>query len=227
MLAAPAKHSCIWFRATDRRFGELLVFGEGTRSLTLELQRVAECVASAHQAEVPGAASARWYALAVHARQERAAATALEERGFEVFLPTRCQPRLWSDRVQRLNLALFPGYLFLRATLTASRRVEMLRLRQVYDLVGRTPGSPAIARPVPDSQIESLRRLTASKREFSPAERLVRGDEVVVCVGPLRGTRGVLVSEPLGKRRLAVQIPLLGRAVRTWLTADDLLKAPA
>jgi transcription termination/antitermination protein NusG len=169
----------------------------------------------------------QWYALAVHARQERAAATALEERGFEVFLPTRCEPRLWSDRVQRLNLALFPGYLFLRSTLTPSRRVEMLRTRQVYDLVGRTPGSPAIARPVPDSQIESLRRLTESQRELSAAERLVRGNEVIVCEGPLRGTRGVLVSEPHGKKRLAVQIPLLGRAVRTWLTADDLFQAPA
>ena len=172
-------------------------------------------------------ASERWYALAVHARQERAAATGLSQRGFEVFLPTRCERRLWSDRVQRMTLALFPGYLFLRTGLTAARRVEILRVRQVYDLVGRTPGHPDIARHVSESEIESLKQLLRSERELHAEDHLVRGAEVLVCHGPLRGVRGALVSEPGGHKRLAVQIPLLGRSVRTWLSRDDILETHA
>lgn len=172
----------------------------------------------------PQASGARWYAVAVHTRQERAAAAGLSERGFRVFLPTRCERRLWSDRVQRVELALFPGYLFLRAQLTAARRVEILRVRQVYDLVGRTPGHPRIARDVPAAELESLARLVESDRELSRQNSLERGADVVVCHGPLRGVRGKLVSDAHGQRKLAVQIPLLGRSVRTWVSPDDLLE---
>lgn len=169
-------------------------------------------------------AAPRWYAVAVHTRQERAAAAGLKERGFHVFLPTRCERRLWSDRVQRVELALFPGYLFLRAELTAARRVDMLRVRQVYDLVGRIPGHPRIASSIPEEQIESLSRLLESERELSRAHRLERGDEVVISHGPLRGVRGKLLSGGDGSRKIAVEIPLLGRSVRTWVSADDLLE---
>ena len=169
----------------------------------------------------------RWYAVAVHARQERAAATALSDRGFEVFLPARRERRMWSDRVQPIEQALFPGYLFICASMTAACRVKLLRPRQVYDLVGRTPGDPQIARPIAPAEIESLKTLIACERELTPADRLARGAQVLVCEGPLRGARGVLLSDPCGHKKLEVQLPLLGRAVRTWLTADDLLEAPA
>lgn len=172
----------------------------------------------------PIALEKRWYAVAVHARQERAAATALEDRGFEVFLPTRCERRLWSDRVQRVNMALLPGYLFLRTTLTAASRVQMLRVRQVYDVVGRTPGDAAIARPVATREVESLQALVASERELTAVDRLTQGATVVIADGPLRGARGVLLSDPDGRQLLDVQISLLGRGVRTWISADDLVE---
>lgn len=172
-----------------------------------------------HRAVTP-----HWYAVAVHARQERAAAVALSDRGFEVLLPTRCERRLWSDRVQRVNLALFPGYLFLRDIMSPARRVEMLRVRQVYDLVGRSPGDATIARPVPDKEVESLKALLESERELSAIDRLTRGTEVLIAGGPLRGARGVLLADADGRQQLAVQISLLGRGVRTWISADDLVE---
>lgn len=167
----------------------------------------------------------RWYALSVHARQERAAEAGLVERGFQVLLPTRVERRAWSDRIKAVEAALFPGYLFLRTRLDPERRVEMLKIRQVWDLVGRIPDDRRIARFIPDHEIESLMKVVESDRELDPVMGLVEGTEVVVGQGALRGARGVVVDAPDGRRRLVVQISLLGRGVRAALSADDVLSA--
>jgi len=165
-----------------------------------------------------------WYALAVHARQEKAACRELTQRGIEVFLPTAFTRRQWSDRVQRIELALFPGYLFVRVALSAARRVELLRARHTVDLVGRLPGDDRVARAIPEIEIESIRKIVLSRREMDPVDALMTGTPVVVVAGPLRGARGVVETAPDGRRRLAVQISLLGRGVRTLLSADDVLE---
>ncbi len=175
---------------------------------------------SAGPGEAPEGA---WHAVAVHARQEKAAAAALADRGLEVFLPTRIERRPWSDRVKKVELAFFPGYLFVRTALSAARRVEMLKVRQVYDLVGKIPGDDRIARAIPDWEIESLKTVVRSAREVDPVEGLVKGTPVVIGAGGLKGARGVVLQGPDGQRRLVVQVELLGRGVRTTLSAEDVL----
>ena len=165
----------------------------------------------------------RWYALSVYSRQERAAEAGLVERGFDVFFPTQPERRLWSDRIKTFDAPLFPGYLFLRAALDPRVRVEMLKVRQVRDLVGRLPDDNRVARYVPDHEIESLHKLVAAKRRLDPIEGLVEGAEVMVGQGPLKGARGVVLDAPDGRRRLVVQVRLLGRGVRALLHADDVL----
>jgi transcription termination/antitermination protein NusG len=172
-------------------------------------------------AHAHGQAELRWYAVAVHARQERAAEAGLGQRGFEVLLPVRREVRLWSDRIKQVQRPLFPGYVFARASLSPDRRVEMLKVRQVYDLVGRRPAR--LAEPIPDWEIDSLRKLTATDRMLDPVAGLTRGTEVVIASGPLRGARGVVAQAPDGRRRLTLQITLLGRGVRVALLADDVV----
>lgn len=171
----------------------------------------------------PGDTEALWYAVAVHARQEKAAGANLADRGMEVFLPTRVERRPWSDRIKKVELALFPGYLFVHTEISAAKRVEMLKVRQVYDLVGKIPGDDRIARSIPEWEIASLKTVVASARAVDPVAGLSRGTPVVVGAGALKGVRGVVLEGPDGKRRLVVQVELLGRGVRTVLAADDVL----
>lgn len=166
-----------------------------------------------------------WYALAVHARQERAAAAAVTPIVDEVFLPLRVERRLWRDRVKRLELALFPGYLFVRTPLTAAKRVQLLRPRWTLDLVGRLPGSELIARAIPEHEIASLRTAVSSGRLLEPELQLSQGTPVVVVAGPLRGVRGIIQQEAGARRRLVVQVELLGRGVRTELSTDEVVRA--
>lgn len=175
------------------------------------------------------AAAPHWYALAVHARSEATAAAelkaVLDPQGGEVFLPVRVERRAWSDRVRRVEVPLFPGYLFVRAALSASRRVALLRSKHVVDVVGRMPGSDRIARAVPDSEIEALRIVARAELATDPIERLVHGKHVIVASGPLRGARGIVETGPDGRRRLVVQVSLLGRGVRAVLAADDVVES--
>jgi transcription termination/antitermination protein NusG len=166
----------------------------------------------------------RWYAIAVRARQEKGCASDLLERGFEVLLPLRVERHAWSDRVKSVEVALFPGYLFVRAELTAERRVELLRAPGTVELVGRLPGDERIAQSIPGEQIDSLRTLVDSGLHLDPVSRLVKGVAVVVATGALRGAQGIVVEEPDGARRLVVQIELLGRGVRASLSAEDVVE---
>ena len=167
----------------------------------------------------------RWYALAVYARQEKAAHTEILGLGVESFLPTQVVRRLWSDRVKQLQQPLFPGYLFVRSVLTAELRVKLIRLRQVVDLVGKKKSleSSSIAMHIPDAQIESLKLLVDSQKTLEPTQKLIAGTEVMISQGPLKGAMGIIEREASGKRRIIVQLSLLGRGVRTELSVDDVL----
>ncbi|MDP2340144.1 MAG: transcription termination/antitermination NusG family protein [Deltaproteobacteria bacterium] len=171
-----------------------------------------------------GSPTARWYAVAVHARSERAAADGVVRVVDEVFLPVRLDRRAWSDRVQTVEVPLFPGYLLVRTTMSAEKRVELLKVKHVYDVVGRTAGRVDVAPSVPDVEVTSLQTLLAHERALDPVEKLQPGVAVVVVVGPLKGVRGFIEKASDGQRRLVVSIALLGRGVRTVLHADDVLE---
>jgi len=169
-------------------------------------------------------AAERWYALAVLSRQEKAAQGDLARRGFDAFLPVRVERRAWSDRIKAIELALFPGYVFVRTALDTVRRVELLKVRGAHELVGRIPGDARIARAIPDDEIESLRAVVMADRAIDPVTRLVPGMRVRVARGPLAGASGVLEQSVDGQRRLVVMVALLGRGVRARLSADDVLE---
>ncbi|MES2504694.1 MAG: UpxY family transcription antiterminator [Myxococcota bacterium] len=167
----------------------------------------------------------KWYALAVYTRQEKAAHEEIASLGVESFLPTRQTRKLWSDRIKQSSEPLFPGYLFVNLALTAELRVKIIRLKQVQDLVGRqkVTGAGSMAIHIPDQQIDSLRLLIGSQKVLEPTQKLIKGTQVRISQGPLKGAHGVIEQEPTGSRRIIVQLPLLGRGVKTELSADDVL----
>lgn len=169
--------------------------------------------------------TARWHALAVHTRSEARALDDVRRRVDEAFLPVRVERRAWSDRIQTVEVPLFPGYLFVRASLSAALRVHILKCRDAVDFIGRLPGDERIARAIPDVQIDALKVLVQAERALDPVSRLVRGTPVLVAAGALRGLRGLVEQGPDGHRRLVVQVTLLGRGVRTLLQADDVIEA--
>ena len=75
---------------------------------------------SIHGAGLAGVACQRegeaacWYAAYTCARHEKLVRKQLEERRISCFLPLYRSLRRWKDRRKELELALFPGYVFVR-----------------------------------------------------------------------------------------------------------------
>jgi transcription antitermination factor NusG len=154
----------------------------------------------------PSLTSLPWYAIRTKSNQERIAASVLESKGFEQFLPTYRAKRRWSDRVVETTLPLFPGYVFCR--FDKSRKSEILSTPGVASVVSFA-GAPA---PIGDSEISAIQTLIESGSLLEPHPYLKEGQPVRVVRGPLEGAHGILVKKR-DHWRMLVSISLLQRSV--------------
>ena len=160
-----------------------------------------------------------WFAVRVRSNHERIAAAHLRERGYEEFSPSWKTERRWSDRTKEMDQFLFPGYVFCR--LNPLDRLPVLTAPGVVDLVG----FGKIPAPVPDQEIETVRRMVQSGLFVMPWPFLELGRRVLIERGPLAGVEGIL-DEVKGKCRLVVSVQLLQRSVSAEVDRDWIRPLP-
>jgi transcription antitermination factor NusG/transposase-like protein len=156
----------------------------------------------------------RWYALYVQRRYEKIVATGLENKGYEVFLPTYQFRKRWSGRTKLIELPLFPGYAFCRFDF--QERLPIITVPGVNFIVGigRTPT------PVDLTELEAVRTVVASGLPCEPWPFITVGHAVRVEHGALAGLEG-LVLNVKNSCRLIISVNLLGRSVAVELNRDD------
>jgi transcription antitermination factor NusG len=156
----------------------------------------------------------QWYALRTRSRHEKRVGEQLAARGIEPFLPLVDRWRRWKDRRKRVAFPLFPGYCFARFPL--SSRLTVLTTQGVVQILGNQGG----AVPVPDSEIEAVRRLVESTLPCDPHPYLAEGMWVEVIRGPLTGLRGVLLRKG-ARARLVIGVSLIHRGASVEIDALD------
>ena len=137
------------------------------------------------------AEEACWYAIQTRCRFEKKAATQLQNKGIETFLPLVKQIHRWSDRRQIVQVPLFPGYGFVRLSDSPAHRLRVLQTVGVNGFV-MLNGFPV---PVPEQQLEDVRRLLANEISCRAYPFLKVGQKVRIRGGCLDGLEGVLISE--------------------------------
>lgn len=152
-----------------------------------------------------------WLAVSIKPRHERAVEEALRQREIESFLPTYCAAHRWSDRVKRLHMPLFPGYVFCR--FNQNQRLHVLRIPGIRSVISF--GSQLI--PVPDEEIDRIRRMVTSGCSIEPWPFLKSGQTVRINDGPLTGLEGIL-AEFRSTWRVVVGLNLLQRSVAVQLS---------
>jgi transcription antitermination factor NusG len=155
-----------------------------------------------------------WYAAYTCANHEKKVAGQLAERDVEHYLPTFEAVRRWSDRSMRIQQPLFPGYVFVRLSLR--ERLRVLQVPSVVRLVGFN-GSPA---PLPDREIETLRRSLIAELGTSPHPYLKEGTKVRIVRGPLEGAEGILIRKK-NIFRVVISIDLILRAASVEVDIAD------
>jgi transcription antitermination factor NusG len=123
--------------------------------------------------------------------------------------------RKWKDRRVRLDLPLFPGYVFVR--LGTQDRLRVLQTPGVAKLVG-FGGIPAA---LPDEEIEALKKGLVRGLRAEPHSFLSAGRRVRVKAGPLEGVEGIVVRKRNGLR-LVISLDLIQRAAAVEIDAADL-----
>jgi transcription antitermination factor NusG len=156
----------------------------------------------------------QWYALAVRVRYEKLVSRHLEYDGFHHFLPLFRSVRRWKDRRKELDLALFPGYLFVRLKLGSGASV--LRSPGVRQFV-TFQGQPAV---VPEAEIRALESSFAAGLHPQPHPYLHQGRRVRVKRGALMGTEGILIRRKEGFR-LVLSIELIMRSLMLEVDEAD------
>src|SRR5437773_9133582 len=103
-----------------------------------------------------------WFAIRVKSTHEKRVTSLLLYQKYECFLPFYTSRRRWSDRIKRVELPLFPGYVFTR--FTAVDRIPILKTPSVISIVG----IGATPTPINEREIPAIQRAIASRFGLSP-----------------------------------------------------------
>jgi len=164
--------------------------------------------------------SSSWFAAYTRPRHEKKVQEYARQLELDNFLPVYQTMHRWRNGVnKKIELPLFPGYIFIRFDLRD--RLRIIRIPGIISLVGSGPNSS----PVPDCQIEQLRTIVSSYKA-EPHPFIKTGDKVLIKSGPLHGLEGVVVRKK-GAYRFVISLDFIMRSVSLEVDAFDLEQLPA
>jgi transcription antitermination factor NusG len=157
----------------------------------------------------------RWFAVAVMPRHEKSAATSLEYKGLDTFLPLYRKFHQYKSRTREFDLPVFPGYVFCRFDI--SRCLPVLGTTGVIQILGcgRTPV------PVDEEEMLALQTVATRKLAMEPCPFVQVGETVRIKEGPLAGVRGTVIRVR-NMVRVVLSITLLMRSVSVEVDASCL-----
>ena len=158
--------------------------------------------------------NARWYALHTYSRHEKRVHQDLRLRAIESFLPLYETVHRWKNGCKvRVELPLFPGYLFVR--IDPRERFKALNIPGAISIVGSLNGPW----PLPEAEIMCLRASLQSCK-FEPHPYLAVGQKVRIKSGPLADMTGFLVRQS-GGLRVVLSVDLIQQAAAVEVDVDD------
>ena len=158
----------------------------------------------------------QWYAVRTRSNCETKARLILTGKGIETYLPTFGEVHQWKDRKKLVEQPLFPGYLFARMVDCREARLSVLSSDGVASILGRGE----TMEPVPEKEIEAVRRLLGSNTLCQAHPLLQEGAWVRVRRGSLKNVEGLLVRLK-NQTRLVLSITLLSQSVSIEIDASD------
>jgi transcription antitermination factor NusG len=147
-----------------------------------------------------------WYALFTKHHHENKVIEYLGSQEIEHYLPLVLMLRQWKDRKVWLDMPLFPCYVFVYCNI-ADKKNLLNRTRGVVSIVGSV--APEI---IPDYQIDSIKQALASQLSFEHIKEFVKGEDVLVIKGPLKGIRGKFI-EQRNEHLLVLQVDLINQGI--------------
>lgn len=163
-----------------------------------------------------------WYAVSTKSRHEYKAFTGLTQKNLTTFLP---EMEVWSkrkDRKKKISVPLFPGYLFVEASLDNETKLMILKTTGVVRILGKNLNTEPL--PVPEEKIIAIQRLLAKKVEMFTLQYPKAGEPARIMDGPFAGIEGTVVKSDPEKELFVISIELLQRSVAIKLEGFQISK---
>ncbi len=155
----------------------------------------------------------QWYALYLRSRFEKRVDEALKEKEVDVFLPLIQEVHIWSDRKKKVEEPLFRGYIFVKTDF--HNKETILQTDGVVKFVGiREHPSP-----IPENQIDWLRRIIGEPTKVKRENYFDIGERVRVISGPLLGVEGIVLRHQT-ETRVVISLTAIAQSVSIQVPAD-------
>ena len=157
-----------------------------------------------------------WYAVQTFARHEKRVQERFIDQSVVSFLPLYKTVSRWKDRKVRLQLPLFPGYIFVNLDL-AAERLKVLKVPGVVRIVN----FGGVGSQIPSREIDALRAGLLGGFRVEPHPYLKVGHRARVKSGPFQGLIGIVLRKK-NCERLILSLDLIQRSVAVEIDAIEL-----
>ena len=163
-----------------------------------------------------------WHAVWTHSHCEQVVHDQLSQQGFTAFLP---KVDVWSRRSglrHRIQVPMFPGYLFLRHAVDKAAYLRIRKVRGVARVLGERWDRLV---EIPQQEIDTIRRLADAHRHVLHHAYVKEGRRARIARGPLEGLEGILMQPSSNERLLVISVQVLRRSVAVVVDGSDIVPA--
>jgi transcription antitermination factor NusG len=161
----------------------------------------------------PTHAAEHWHIAYTLPRHEKAIALRLKVEEIPCYVPLYSETRTWKERGVKLELPLFPCYVF--AKMLPENRNRLLSAPGVIRLL-TVSGAPVV---FPDEEMDALQSALRSWRA-RPCPFHSSGKRIRLKSGPFAGLEGTILRRK-GKRKLIVTLDLIDSSMLLDIDAAD------
>ena len=158
-----------------------------------------------------------WIAVYTKSRHEQTVVNELNKKNIESYCPMFKERRQWSDRKKWVHFPLFRSYVF--ANIEIKENIYVLQTIGVNKIVKFQEKISII----PDQVIDNIKNIIEGEYNVEKADYFIKGDEVRVVSGPLKGLDGV-VLDSRGTNKVIIKIEAIQQAFSVEISSG-LLKS--
>jgi transcriptional antiterminator RfaH len=156
------------------------------------------------------ASDGRWIVLQTRSRQEKAVAADLRALGVGHYLPLVKQVRYYGRRKARVQVPLFPGYVFLHGHRDDAFAAD--RLKRIATILSVSDQEQI------DWELRNIHLALGQSAHLDPHPHLAQGTRVEVRSGPFQGLQGIVENRDR-LDRVVLQVNYLNRAMSLEIDA--------
>ena len=158
-----------------------------------------------------------WIAVYTKSRHEQIVVNELNKKNIESYCPMFKERRQWSDRKKWVHFPLFRSYVF--ANIEINENIYVLQTIGVNKIVKFQEKISII----PDQVIDNIKNIIEGGYNVEQTDYFIKGDEVRVVSGPLKGLDGV-VLDLRGANKIIIKIEAIQQAFSVEISSG-LLKS--